>query len=273
MLHYMPTSNVLSSPIFGSLYFLVFEDADCYTTCQRSTSLALLFLAHFTFWYFSPFPYLSLHIIDWMNELQQNTPPGGLVIAMCATKCDLAMNPDTSQAEALAARAGAMFITTSAKTNTNVNYLFLKLTERVLRYQQRNEESHSNVPAVSLGSTSVETGNCVNLHKALVSDPSTSDNMKCNRPSPSTLHVGSRIGLTLLPSVQENNGDTVRSPVGGKRQRPEADDNIHDSLDPATTPSGDSENIAANVARCDPHSMLMCGGVDSADNVGRCFIQ
>ena len=67
-----------------------------------------------------------------MNELQQNIPAGGIVIAMCATKCDLAMNPDTSQAEALAAATGAMFMTTSSKTNSNVHLLFEKLTERVL---------------------------------------------------------------------------------------------------------------------------------------------
>jgi hypothetical protein len=214
----------------------------------------------------------SSHTVDWMNELQQNTPPGGLVIAMCATKCDLAMNPDTSQAEALAARAGAMFVTTSAKANTNVNYLFQKLTERVLHYQQRNDGRHSNVPQVSLESTSLETSNYGNSQNALTSDTSTSDNMKGTRPSPSTMHGGSRTGLTSLQVIQEND-DAVRSPMGGKRQRPVPEDNIHDTSDPATTPTGDSENSAANVGRCDPHSMLMCGGVDSAENVSKCVIQ
>lgn len=69
-----------------------------------------------------------------MTELQQNVPPeNNLVIAMCATKCDLASNPDTSQAEALAAATGSMFMTTSAKTNTNVTAVFQRLSERVLQ--------------------------------------------------------------------------------------------------------------------------------------------
>lgn len=69
-----------------------------------------------------------------MNELRQNVPPeNNLVIAMCATKCDLASNPDTSQAEALAAATGSMFMTTSAKTNTNVHSLFHRVSERVLQ--------------------------------------------------------------------------------------------------------------------------------------------
>jgi hypothetical protein len=217
---------------------------------------------------FATFPFFSSNITDWMNELLQNTPSGGLVIAMCATKCDLAINPDTSQAEALAARAGAMFITTSAKANTNVHYLFQKLTEQVLNFQQRNEGRQPSV-----GGTSVETGNGGKSHKALTYDTSTSDNMKYNRPSSSALHGGNRLGLTTLPVVQENGDNTVRSPVDGKRLRPEKDDNIQDPSDPATTTPGDSENFDANVARCDPHSMLMCGGVDSVENSGRCVIQ
>ena len=53
----------------------------------------------------------------WVDELQQNIHAGGIVLAMCATKCDLATHPDTSQAEELAQATGAMFMTTSAKTN------------------------------------------------------------------------------------------------------------------------------------------------------------
>ena len=95
-----------------------------------------------------------------MNELQQNVPAGGIVIAMCATKCDLENDPDTSQAEALAAQTGAMFMTTSSKTNSNVHLLFQKVTERVLDYQRRNCNaglSGSDIP-VTLATTAVETG-------------------------------------------------------------------------------------------------------------------
>lgn len=205
-------------------------------------------------------------LADWMNELQENTPPGGLVIAMCATKCDLAMNPDTSQAEALAAKTGAMFLTTSAKTNSNVNYLFQKVTERVLDYQQRKEGKHSNIP-VALGDTGAETGKG---YLAMAAESSTRDNSNFIH-SPSAFNGANRIGLAPLPTVPEN-GDGVRSPTDGKRQRPQSDD-LNDSLDPAKTPSADSDKGNVNVARCDPHSMLMCGGVDSSEGGGACVIQ
>ena len=74
-----------------------------------------------------------------MNELKENFPDGGIVIGMCATKCDLEDNADTSQAEALAAQDGAVFLKTSAKTNSNVQLLFQKVTEKVLDYQREHE--------------------------------------------------------------------------------------------------------------------------------------
>lgn len=76
---------------------------------------------------------------DWMNELKENFPDGGIVIGMCATKCDLEDNPDTSQAEALAAQHGAIFLKTSSKTNSNVQLLFQKVTEKVLDCQREDE--------------------------------------------------------------------------------------------------------------------------------------
>lgn len=74
----------------------------------------------------------------WMTKLRQNDPEGGIVIAMCATKCDLEDDPDTSQAEALAAETGAIFLKTSSKTNSNVQLLFQKVTDRVLDSQRKN---------------------------------------------------------------------------------------------------------------------------------------
>ncbi|KAG7361495.1 small GTP-binding domain protein [Nitzschia inconspicua] len=207
----------------------------------------------------------------WMNELQVNTPPGGLVIAMCATKCDLAMNPDTSQAEALAAKTGAMFLTTSAKTNTNVNYLFQKVTERVLDYQQRKEGEHSNISVTPLGITSVGAETDGNLQNTLSGDATTNENNATVQQSPSAFGPN-RNGLAPLPTVPENGGDN-RSPLHAKRQRPQSNDDSLELLDPAKTPSGDSDKVSGNVARCDPHSMLMCGGADSADGGGGCVIQ
>ncbi len=82
-----------------------------------------------------------------MNELKENFPEGGIVIGFCATKCDLEEDPDTSQAEALAAQHGALFLKTSAKTNSNVQLLFQKVTETVLDY----ERDHEGVLPVKIG--------------------------------------------------------------------------------------------------------------------------
>jgi hypothetical protein len=211
-----------------------------------------------------------------MNELQQNTPPGGLVIAMCATKCDLSMNPDTSHAEALAAKAGAMFLTTSAKTNTNVQALFQKVTERVLDYQQRKTSEGRQIP-VTLGTTTVEASALDANDNSNYHPQHGKENAAASSPSAYNASAGmsghGRIGLAPLPTVPEDNSKGIRSPVDGKRQRPGNDDNL-DIVDPAKTPSQDSDKNAENVARCDPHNMLMCGGVDGAgDGAGGCVIQ
>ncbi len=85
-----------------------------------------------------------------MNELQTNVPEGGIVIGMCATKCDLDDDPDTSQAEALAAEHGAIFLKTSSKNNFNVQLLFQKVAERVLeKHQQNAETSHVTLGVAS----------------------------------------------------------------------------------------------------------------------------
>ena len=140
-----------------------------------------------------------------MNELQQNIPSGDIVIAMCATKCDLAMNQDTSQAEALAARTGSMFITTSAKTNTNVNLLFQKVTECVLENQRRSE----GLPA-TLGTLDTTTPSASNERPI---SPSTMNGFS----NGSSFHGGSRIPTTPLSTLQECNKDKARRPVDGKR--------------------------------------------------------
>lgn len=89
----------------------------------------------------------------WVDELRTNVPADGIVLALCATKCDLENGPvDTLQAETLAAEVGAMFIHTSAKDNINVNELFEQVAEQVL---QEQKDDGSIIP-VTLASTSVE---------------------------------------------------------------------------------------------------------------------
>jgi hypothetical protein len=88
-----------------------------------------------------------------MDKLRQNVPEGGIVVGMCATKCDLEDHPDTSKAEALAAETGAIFLKTSSKTNSNVHQLFEKVTEKVLDYQREN----AGLSPVTLATTAVDT--------------------------------------------------------------------------------------------------------------------
>jgi Ras family len=108
-----------------------------------------------------------------MNELRQNVPQeNNLVIAMCATKCDLALNPDTSQAEALAAATGSMFMTTSAKTNTNVNSLFHRVSERVLQIKFGGAAATT---AASTPPISLEDGHAATSTYGSVFPPSTSN--------------------------------------------------------------------------------------------------
>lgn len=78
----------------------------------------------------------------WINELQTNAT-SRIVIGICATKSDLVRNVDTSEVEQLAKESGAIFFSTSAKDNTNVNMLFEKVAERVLEIQQGDPESIS----------------------------------------------------------------------------------------------------------------------------------
>jgi small GTP-binding protein len=88
----------------------------------------------------------------WVDELRTNVPADGMVLAVCATKCDLENTEiDTHQAEALAAEVGAMFMKTSAKDNVNVNEIFEKVAEQVL-----NEKDDGSIIPVTLGSTPVE---------------------------------------------------------------------------------------------------------------------
>ena len=79
---------------------------------------------------------------SWIDELQSNAT-NRIVIGICATKSDLNQNADLSEVEQLAQATGAIFFSTSAKDNTNVNLLFERVAERVLEIQQENPESIS----------------------------------------------------------------------------------------------------------------------------------
>ena len=79
---------------------------------------------------------------EWLEELHKNVPAGSIVLAIAATKNDLIPYTDAEtlvpakEAEELAAALGAIYVDTSAKTNDNVNDLFRRVSERVLRFRE-----------------------------------------------------------------------------------------------------------------------------------------
>ena len=89
----------------------------------------------------------------WVNELRTNLPQDGIVLAICATKCDLDLPVDTRQAQMLANEVGALFVETSAKDNVNVVALFEMLASRVLHL--RELEGGPTLP-LALGSSPLE---------------------------------------------------------------------------------------------------------------------
>lgn len=76
----------------------------------------------------------------WLDELHRNISAGNIVICIAACKTDLldstTTQVDLTEAEQMAHSMGAMFVDTSAKTNTNVISLFQKVAERVLQFKQ-----------------------------------------------------------------------------------------------------------------------------------------
>lgn len=189
----------------------------------------------------------------WIDELHQNFPAGGIVVAMCATKCDLTVQPDTSQAEELAQQTGSLFLTTSAKDNTNVTTLFEKVAERVLHFQKQHV-GNSNIP-VTLGTTSVETPTGNNGIIQAADATATTSPVTPDQPT---------IGTSSLPPPPE-----AKSPMDGKRTRKDSDNSEqeNDVIDPA-----ESQDSTANVkTRCDTN-MLMCGDIVGAGDGAGCII-
>lgn len=200
----------------------------------------------------------------WMNKLQQNVPAGGIVIAMCATKCDLEDDPDTSQAEALAAETGAIFLKTSSKTNSNVQLLFQKVTERVLDYQRKNAGLSSAEIPVTLGTTAVETTSPPRSPvKAFSNDW---DNQNATT-------IGDHNQQFSSTAAVPENGVSAKSPfVDEKRMDTEEKNDAENSEKEVPD---DSSITHVNMSRCDTNK-LMCGdvvGVLDDGSISGCVIQ
>ena len=191
-----------------------------------------------------------------MNKLQQNVPDGGIVIGMCATKCDLEEDPDTSQAEALAAEHGAIFLKTSSKTNSNVQMLFQKVTERVLDYQREN----AGMSPVTLGTTAVETA----------TPPGSPSKSPANKSSPT---IGNSSQQIASPTAASQNGASLGSPFADE-MKSELDES-NDLVEGAIEMSDDNSMQHVAMSRCES-TKLMCGGVVGVSEDGSmtgCVIQ
>ena len=141
---------------FRKLAPMYYKNAHCAIICYDITS---------------PRTYETLQY--WIQELHDHAP-GDLVIALCATKSDLVTNPDTSQVEELAEATGAMFFSTSAKDDTNVNLVFEKVAERILQMKMENPERFNPVTPAN----SVHSGFfAVNTPKSAPSSPKQSFNV------------------------------------------------------------------------------------------------
>jgi len=87
---------------------------------------------------------------EWLDELHRNVPAGSIVIAIAATKTDLSQTADATtlvppnEAQDVANALGAIFVDTSAKSNSNVQVLFQRVAERVLQFRENARREGMN---------------------------------------------------------------------------------------------------------------------------------
>lgn len=109
---------------------------------------------------------------EWLDELHRNVPAGSIVIAIAATKTDLVETAPTSdtmqlykEAEELAMALGAIFVDTSAKSNSNVTVLFQRVAERVLQFRENAKREGTDLDA---GGIPVTPGASINAKGIVV---------------------------------------------------------------------------------------------------------
>ena len=181
---------------------------------------------------------------------------------MCATKCDLEDNPDTSQAEALAAQTGSMFLKTSSKTNSNVQLLFQKVTERVLDYQRRTARC-ADIP-VTVESTGLET--------------KTPPITPTRPPNNNAQTIGNDDPKNSTPVAAKEKGKSAHSPFADEKkiEFDYVNEVIDDEDDERRISISDDSSIKhVTKSRCDAKN-LMCGevvGVSEDGSLAACVIQ
>lgn len=96
------------------------------------------------------------HIEKWVEQIKE-AGNADIIMMLVASKSDLKDERKVSykQGEELAERYGMDFLEVSAKDGSNIEEIFNKLTDKVMKNQQPSQQGHNSVP---LQNTSNEQG-------------------------------------------------------------------------------------------------------------------
>ena len=88
---------------------------------------------------------------NWVEELQSQGPKGGLALAIAGNKCDLENKREVARetAETYAKEINASFLETSAKDNTNILDIFVRLTQQLPDHTQGSKTGSTIRPKAS----------------------------------------------------------------------------------------------------------------------------
>mmetsp|Transcript_22395 Transcript_22395/g.63479 ORF Transcript_22395/g.63479 Transcript_22395/m.63479 type:complete len:320 (-) Transcript_22395:299-1258(-) len=215
----------------------------------------------------------------WLDELKRNVPAGKLVLAVCATKCDLVDIPNVAAAQELADQNGATFFATSAKQNENVTTLFEEVAAQVL---QKDGIALAPPPGRIHGSplngSPIRSRGQSNDYTQQVSDSTRGNrspgHLPTNSLGDSPSHQMNDMSRQPSPerATSQMNGDHVNGTAATSNPIDADDNDITDG--PKFVESNDSSDVQKT---CDSN-MLMCGdilGSDSAstDQSSSCVIQ
>ncbi|NWQ76661.1 RAB17 protein, partial [Columbina picui] len=101
----------------------------------------------------------------WLTDLEKEFLPDEIVISLVGNKTDLAAEREvaTEEGEEFARTKGLLFMETSAKSNHQVNDIFMAIAQELLRREQEkasNPSASRGRSAVDLGQSRVRTGCC-----------------------------------------------------------------------------------------------------------------
>ncbi|NXY92584.1 RAB17 protein, partial [Alcedo cyanopectus] len=98
----------------------------------------------------------------WLKDLEKEFLPDEIVIALVGNKTDLPTDREvtTEEGEEFASSKGLLFMETSAKSNHQVNDIFMAVAQRLLQQEQERAPSPCELSTVDLGKSSARTRCC-----------------------------------------------------------------------------------------------------------------